>query len=324
MASIVSAGTTSATALNMSADTTGILQLASNNGTVGLTMDTSQNVGIGTSSPATLLDLARSSTTGNDVSMPLLFVRNTNATQGNGGSTFNQAVVSVSAGNSAVGGGLRAAYDSGGSYGTGMQLYVNSTNPLQFYTNGTEKVRINSSGNIGVATSSPVALLDMNRGVFGNRLPSAAGASINFSGGFTTGGVTAVSTMLTVNFGAASYFSCALHIFSIGYTLNGGGSPNSAQTAAYDIVNIIRQSTDYVSYNITRVSGPTLSSGASNTWSITGAIASNVFTLTGSSTNGGQCGFTFGGYMVYGGQGTGSTNIILTTKDGSTNSTWGA
>ena len=52
MASIVSAGTTSATSLNLSADTSGVLQLASNNGTVGLTMDTSQNVGIGTSSPS--------------------------------------------------------------------------------------------------------------------------------------------------------------------------------------------------------------------------------------------------------------------------------
>jgi hypothetical protein len=52
MASIVSAGTTSATALNMSADTSGVLQLASNNGTVGLTMNTSQNIGIGTASPA--------------------------------------------------------------------------------------------------------------------------------------------------------------------------------------------------------------------------------------------------------------------------------
>lgn len=44
MASIVSAGTTSATALNMSADTTGILQLASNNGTVALTISTAQVV----------------------------------------------------------------------------------------------------------------------------------------------------------------------------------------------------------------------------------------------------------------------------------------
>lgn len=59
MASIVSAGTTSATALNMSADTTGILQLASNNGTVALTISTSQNVGIGTSSPATPLDVTK-------------------------------------------------------------------------------------------------------------------------------------------------------------------------------------------------------------------------------------------------------------------------
>jgi hypothetical protein len=51
MASIVSAGTTSATALNMSADTSGVLQLASNNGTVALTIGTSQNIGFGTTSP---------------------------------------------------------------------------------------------------------------------------------------------------------------------------------------------------------------------------------------------------------------------------------
>ena len=44
MASIVSAGTTSATALNMSADTSGVLQLASNNGTVAITIGTTQQV----------------------------------------------------------------------------------------------------------------------------------------------------------------------------------------------------------------------------------------------------------------------------------------
>ena len=44
MASIVSAGTTSATALNMSADTSGVLQLASNNGTVALTVATNQAI----------------------------------------------------------------------------------------------------------------------------------------------------------------------------------------------------------------------------------------------------------------------------------------
>lgn len=55
MASIVSAGTTSATSLNMSADTSGVLQLASNNGTVAVTVTAAQNVGIGEASPTSKL-----------------------------------------------------------------------------------------------------------------------------------------------------------------------------------------------------------------------------------------------------------------------------
>jgi len=43
MASSISAGTTSSTALVATADTTGALQLATNNGTVAVTLDTSQN-----------------------------------------------------------------------------------------------------------------------------------------------------------------------------------------------------------------------------------------------------------------------------------------
>lgn len=56
MASTISAGTTSGTALNMSGDTSGVLQLASNNGTTAVTIDTSQNVGIGTTSPSTYVN----------------------------------------------------------------------------------------------------------------------------------------------------------------------------------------------------------------------------------------------------------------------------
>ena len=44
MASIISAGTSSGTALNLTGDTSGILQLASNNGTVALTIGTNQAV----------------------------------------------------------------------------------------------------------------------------------------------------------------------------------------------------------------------------------------------------------------------------------------
>jgi hypothetical protein len=63
MASILSAGTTSATAMVHTADTSGVLQLASNNGTVGVTLDTSQNVGIGNTSPAVPLHIGSGSTT---------------------------------------------------------------------------------------------------------------------------------------------------------------------------------------------------------------------------------------------------------------------
>jgi hypothetical protein len=66
MASIVSAGTTSATALNMSADTTGVLQLASNNGTVALTIDTSQNIGVNSASSTVRTKLMVASSNASD------------------------------------------------------------------------------------------------------------------------------------------------------------------------------------------------------------------------------------------------------------------
>jgi hypothetical protein len=58
MASIISASTTSGTALNMSADTTGVLQLATGaTPTTAVTVDASQNVGIGTTSPSAKLQV---------------------------------------------------------------------------------------------------------------------------------------------------------------------------------------------------------------------------------------------------------------------------
>jgi hypothetical protein len=53
MASTISAGLTSGTAIALSGDTSGALVLQTNGTTTAVTIDTSQNVGIGTSSPAT-------------------------------------------------------------------------------------------------------------------------------------------------------------------------------------------------------------------------------------------------------------------------------
>jgi len=57
MASIISAGTATNTAVSITGDTTGALALATNNGTTALTIDTSQKVGIGTTSPVYPLDV---------------------------------------------------------------------------------------------------------------------------------------------------------------------------------------------------------------------------------------------------------------------------
>jgi hypothetical protein len=57
MASIISAGTTSGTALNMAGDTSGVLQLATNGSTTALTISTAQNVGVGTTSPSAKLQV---------------------------------------------------------------------------------------------------------------------------------------------------------------------------------------------------------------------------------------------------------------------------
>jgi hypothetical protein len=60
MASIISAGTTSGTALNMAGDTSGEFQIATNGSTTAITINTAQNVGIGTDSPSAKLNVVGS------------------------------------------------------------------------------------------------------------------------------------------------------------------------------------------------------------------------------------------------------------------------
>ena len=134
MASTISAGTTTTTALVYSADTSGVLQLQTNGGTTALTLDTSQNVGIGTTSPATTLHL-NGATSG---AAKLRVGRSTSDTnfiqlQMNGGDSVIQAN-----GVTGTSGSLAFWRDS------------NTGSPV-------ESARFDSSGNLLVGTTSQIA-----------------------------------------------------------------------------------------------------------------------------------------------------------------------
>ena len=142
MASIISAGTTSGTALNMAGDTSGVLQLATNGSTTAVTVDTSQNVGIGTTSPSALLHTYTST------QESVRFARN---------STASSAYVTFYANNASstqvqYAGILGdVASSTAGSHGGN----------LLFYTTGSgtsaERMRIDSNGNVLVGTTGLVA-----------------------------------------------------------------------------------------------------------------------------------------------------------------------
>ena len=130
---------------------TGILNIGSGQ----VYKDASGNVGIGTSSPNVKLAVVGDVTVGDgDVaSYPTLTI-NGGSTSGNGStikglaSGTNEYLICSLRG--IIGGGV-----------LGLADYVYGANPRVFYTNGTERMRIDASGNVGIGTSSPASRLSL-------------------------------------------------------------------------------------------------------------------------------------------------------------------
>ena len=138
MASTISAGTTSGTAIAIAGDTTGALALQTNGTTTAVTIDTSQNVGIGTSSPSRKLTVYATGS-----SVPAVITND----QTQARLCFKDSVTALD-------------YTVGiGSIGEN----------LASYTGGTERMRIDSSGNalIGQTSQSGTERLGVTKSVAG-------------------------------------------------------------------------------------------------------------------------------------------------------------
>lgn len=127
---------------------TGSLILGTNN-TERMRIDASGNVGIGTDNPGGKLHVSGGSTT-----IPTLSASHplTISNSSNSG-------MSIISGNDSAG---QIVFGDGVDADRGRLRYQHSDDSMRFWTNATEKMRINSDGNVGIGTSSPSVSLDIS------------------------------------------------------------------------------------------------------------------------------------------------------------------
>ena len=186
--------------LKESADSSGVLALQTN-GTTAVTIDTSQNVGIGTSSPSGKLHVF-----GTEVRVQQ---------DASYYSLFNTA-------------GTRYGYIQGGAGYLDIVSEAGSANILRFTTNSAERMRIDASGNVGigattnnvydqVAAARPLVVQKSDTSTTLN----GSTASITVTNGDTTTSNTAQLNFAAITGANASQFSSAIISTIFGARTNG-------------------------------------------------------------------------------------------------------
>jgi hypothetical protein len=183
-----SAGTVSAPAITTTGDTnTGIFFPAADTiaftegGTEAMRIDSSGNVGIGTSSPASKLQVNNPEST---IATRSVITVLDGAQSGSNVTALTKALAMRGAGGSEI---AYIGYKHNEGFGGEGSLdlsVVGGLRPMTFATNSTERMRIDSSGNVGIGTSSPADKLD----VVGNIRTTASGGNFYQLGADATGG----------------------------------------------------------------------------------------------------------------------------------------
>ena len=154
--------------------------LLGTNGTERMRIDSSGNVGIGTSSPGAKLDVVSGS-----------FV-DANARISTGASTTgNYARLTFAEGAGATTLGWINSWGTamGAGLDSGMEVWNNQNSFLRFGTNNTERMRITSAGNVGIGTASPSSKLHVAGALTLDTALSAANGGTGLTSPGTSGNV---------------------------------------------------------------------------------------------------------------------------------------
>ncbi|MHB1769826.1 MAG: hypothetical protein ACYCPH_01960, partial [Minisyncoccota bacterium] len=175
------------------------LQISTNGGALGgvLDLNSSGNLGIGTTSPATTLSVAGNAYLTGGLGVGVLNP-NPGSLLTSGGATITGGIDLIHSGIARVG---TISNDT-----SGFILENTSANPIIFQTNGAnERMRIDASGNIGIGTTSPYSMLSVaGQVVAQNFVATSTTAVSKFSGEVDFGGGTQAYANGNWNFNGAA------------------------------------------------------------------------------------------------------------------------